>query len=230
MTRVGTDRAGPHHERGHGDSGAADRCALGMTLVEVLVALAVASLITIALGQALRSTRASEAAVNRTLDPLQALDLAAELLDEELSLAAQTVWPPPSVIDDLPDGVGAEAFVTPGLVIEGGPTGDRVRIRYVDDRLAAGPLARVVTFEAGPDALGEPQLYRRAGTSSRQPLVAGVESLRVTNVVQGGALLEPGAAVVGSPVSAVVVRLVALDSVRDVVIELPDRPVLGLGP
>jgi prepilin-type N-terminal cleavage/methylation domain-containing protein len=202
----------------------------GLTLVEVLIALAIASLITMALGQALRSTRASEAAVNRTLDPLQVLDLAAELLHEELSLAANLLWPLPAHIEGLPDGADAMAFVTPGLVIDDGPAGGSVRVRYVDDRLAAGPLARDVTFEAGVDAAGEPQLYRRAGTSSRQPLVAGIESLGVVSVVQGGALLEPGAVEAGSPVSAVVLRLVAPEATRDVVIELPDRPVIGFGP
>lgn len=202
----------------------------GLTLVEVVVALSIASLITLALGQLLRGTRASEAAVNRALDPLQALDLAAELLSEEVSLAANLVWPAPTVIADLPAGVDARAFVTPGLVVEAGPDGDRVRVSYVDDRLADGPRARIVTYEAGPDSAGEPQLFRRPGASSRQPIVAGVESLSVVAVVRTGTQVAPSAVEVGAPVSAVVLRLYADGKVREVVIELPARPVVELAP
>ncbi|HET8986291.1 MAG TPA: hypothetical protein VFN03_11070, partial [Trueperaceae bacterium] len=200
MKTAAAGRGGAVHRAVGWVGGGAAKRLVGLTLVEVLVALAIASLITMALGQALRGTRASEAAMNRALDPLQVLDLAAELLDEELSLAANLVWPPPEHVDGLPDGTDLAAFVTPGLHIESGPTGDRLRIRYVDDRLADGPLARDVTFEAGPDATGEPQLYRRAGTSSRQPLVAGVQALSVVSIVQGGAQIDPGAVVVGAPV------------------------------
>lgn len=202
----------------------------GLTVVEVLVALAIAGLITLALGQLLRAARAGEVAVNRTLDPLQALDLAAELLSEEVSLAANLVWPAPSVIHDLPTGVDVREFVNPGLVIEAGPNGDRLSLKYVDERPAAGPRARIVTFEAGLDSAGEPQLFRRSGTSSRQPLVAGVESLSVVWVVQAGAQLAPNSVAAEAPLSAAVVRLNARGATRDVVIELPGRPRVELRP
>lgn len=204
--------------------------AAGLTLIEVLVALAVASLLALVLGHLLRSTRASAAAVTRTLDPVQLLDLAAELLAEEVSMAAHLPWPEPDAIDDLPAGVEAPSFVTPGLTIAAAPGGASLGIRYIDDSLASGPRARDVTFEAGLDSVGEPQLFRRAGTASRQPLVAGVESLEVTALVRAGSLVEPVSASPGATADAIVLRLRAGEAVRDVAIELPGRPVAELGP
>ena len=219
-----TRRAAAGHPTG------APPSAEGLTLVELLVALAVASLIALALSHSLRSTRVSAAAVDEALDPVQLLDLAAELLGEEVSRAAYLGWPVPDVIADLPDGVGAPQFVTPGLVIRAAPAGDSLGVRYVDDTLADGPRARVVSYEAGSDSAGEPQLYRRAAGASRQPIVAGVESLAVVGLVQAGVLLEQGAATTGAVASAVVVRLRAGETSRDVVIELPGRPLVDLGP
>src|SRR5690606_34548537 len=116
-----------HAALGHSVTTHDSRCAAGrpagLTLIEVLVALAVASLIALTLGRLLHSTRASAGAVDRTLDPLQFLDLAAELLGEEVSWAAQVAWPAPGVIEDLPAGVEARAFVVPGLVIQSQPHG-----------------------------------------------------------------------------------------------------------
>jgi len=206
------------------------RHARGFTLIEVLVALVVASLITLALAQLARGTRASEAALDRALDPLQALDLAAELVREEVSLAARLPWPPPTTIADLPTGVDVGAYLTPGLVLAAGSHGDVLRVSYVDDRLAAGARARTVTFEAGRDAAGEAQLFRRAGSSSRQPLVAGVTGLEVVALAQAGALVAPGAARADVPVAAVLLRLRAADASRDVLVELPGRPSLGFTP
>lgn len=199
-----------------------------MSLVEVLVALAVAGILTLALAQMLRGTRSSEAALDRALDPLQVLDLAAELLSEEVSRAATLPWPTPAVIDDLPVGTDANGFLTPGLTITAGTHGDRVRVAYVDESVAAGPRARAVTFEAGSDATGEPQLYRRTGASTRQPLVAGVDDMTVVALVQDGAVVTPPALVVGAASRAVVVRLRSDGVTRDVVIALPGRPLVAL--
>src|SRR5690606_10463745 len=145
----------------------------GLTLIEVVVALTLASLLTLVLASLLSGTRASEAALDRTLDPVQTLDLASELLREEVALAGALPWPPATAIDDLPDGLDVEGFVSRALEIGSPPGGHRITVRYVDDRLADGPRARVVTFEAGVDARSEPQLYRRPGTAARQPLVEG---------------------------------------------------------
>lgn len=213
-----------------GTSGSAVTSGLGLTLIEVLLALAIASLIALALGHSLQSSRASSAAVDRTLDPVQLLDLAAELLGEDVSQAAHLPWPAPSLIDDLPAGVEALQFVATGLVIQPALHGHSLGVRYIDDSLAAGARARSVTYEAGLDSAGEPQLFRRAGSASRQPIVAGVESLAVTWLVQEGALLAPEAAAAGAITSAVVVRLSARGALRDVVIELPGRPLVELGP
>lgn len=209
--------------------GAARSGRAGLTLIEILVALMIAGLLVLLLGQMLRGTRASAAAVDRALDPLQVLDLAAELLTEEIGLAGHLGWPEPAVVADLPPGSTPTSFIRPGLDLVLNVASDAVTVRYIDDRLVAGPLARVVTFEAGRDSAGEPQLFRRAGASSRQPLVAGVESLRVVALVSSGSELAPTEAP-AEPLRAIVLRLAASGSYRDVVIELLSRPVLGVTP
>src|SRR5690606_511305 len=59
----------------------------GLTLVEVLVTLAVASLLLAVVSAVLGSARAAGAAEERAVEPWRALDLAAELLAEEVGLA-----------------------------------------------------------------------------------------------------------------------------------------------
>lgn len=203
---------------------------LGLTLVEVLIVIAIVSILLMVLADLLRGTRAGEAALERTLDPVQTLDLAAELLAEEASLAGSAPWPPATEVADLPGGLEVEAFLAQGVVVEAVAGGHRITVRYVDDRLADGPRARTVTFDTGLDARSLPQLYRRPGSSPRQPLVEGVEGLGVEQVIQAGESRAPSAALVGEPVQALVVSLGRGEHRRHLLIELPSRPPLGVAP
>ena len=63
------------------------RARAGFTLVELLVTLAVASLLLAIVSGVMGSARAAAAAEDRAVEPWRALDLAAELLAEELGLA-----------------------------------------------------------------------------------------------------------------------------------------------
>lgn len=202
----------------------------GVTLLEVLVVIGIAAILLMVLADLLRGTRAGETALERTLDPVQTLDLAAELLTEEASLAGSTPWPVVTEVADLPDGLDVEAFLARGVVIEPVDGGHSITVTYVDDRLADGPRARTVTFDTGLDARSLPQLYRRPGSSPRQPLVEGIDALSAEQVIQAGESRAPSDALVGEPVQALIVKLEHGERWRHLVIELPSRPPLGVAP
>lgn len=202
----------------------------GLTLIELLVALAVSAIIALTLVALARSTSGSEAAFDAATVPRQTLDLAGALLTEELALAAAVPWPAADEVEGLPDGLAPRAYVTPGLRLSVVAGGHRVAMRYVDDRLAAGPLARSVAFEVGSDASGTSQLYRGSEGASRQPLVEGIDTVRVVAVAQAGALVAPSEAAADVPVGALLVRLTAGSVISDVVVALPARPLLAWSP
>ncbi len=191
----------------------------GLTMVEVLVVLAVASLLLAAMSGVLGSAFAADRAEERALEPWRALDLAAELLAEDVGLAGNA----PSALVPTP-GAALAVRVVPG--------GHRLTVRFVDDRLAGPAVARELSFEAGVDGRGHAQLYRASGASSRQPVVEGVGGLVVEWLVDGlGASLGPSAGAFLPGARAVVLRLSAPGGEeRAVVIPLPARPDLEVAP
>lgn len=204
----------------------ATRVLRGFTLIEVLVVLAIGALLITMVAGFMRSTRHSAATVNAHADDALALQLAAELLREELRLAGAQTWPPLDVpgIDDV------AAWLAPALVVATVGAGHSLRLRFLDHRLAGAPLPRDLTFEVAVDASGESQLYRRAAGAARQPFVGGVTALRLVATVDVNGSLSPWS---GQPPSeptmaALVLELSAAELVRNVVIELPNRPKLAL--
>jgi type II secretory pathway pseudopilin PulG len=197
MIRRGADLRPPSRARAGGPVGS--RRAAGLTLVETLVALAVAAILLVGFASLVANARRTAVKSVVTSDATRALDLAASLLSEEVRLAGSVPWPRPDSVEGTDD---LDAFVATGLWLDTYPAadgdsatagGERVslRLRYVDARLAGEPVARDVTFEIGVDGRGVPQLYRRAGGAARQPLVEGVGALRLLAVVEDGLLIAP---------------------------------------
>lgn len=151
----------------------------GLTLVEVLLAVALAALIALGALRLLATARGLTAAATNSSDRALAVDLGADLLAAELRRAGFVPFPSSGVT--LPAG-------EPDLVLTvrpASPTGDSVRVRYVDDGLAGGPIVRDLVFTAGVDGRGVFQLYRATYGGRRQPLVEGIEALRVAGWVDG---------------------------------------------
>lgn len=169
---------------------------MGLTLVEVLVTLAVSAVVLGLVGSLLGSARAASTAQMMATQPDRALDLAAELLTEEVGLAGFRPWRL------------APVETGPAVVITRAGSGDAVQVTFVDDRLAGPAVERALTFDAREDGDGVPQLYRRSGGASRQPLVAGVTKIVVEALVTAaGALAEPVAGTAYAGVRGLVLRL-----------------------
>lgn len=207
----------------------------GFTLIEALVALAVAAVVGVLAAASLRTERTQAAALTDVLSRRTALDLAAELLAEEIGFGASRQF---SEVAATVEEVESEVWLdSPQLTISldtGGPAtgggGDALTIVFVDERLSGPPVLRTLTFEAAPDSAGVWQLYRRPGSSSRQPLVEGVTALSVVALIGDGEWLGAASQVGGEPVvvSGVVILLAAGDVERPVVIELPNRPLASV--
>lgn len=179
----------------------------GLTLVEVLVALAICSVILGLVASLLGSARAATASQDRATEPARTLDLAAELLAEEIGLAGYRPWRL------------APVETGPEILIASTPNGHSLRVRFVDDRAEGPAVERLLTFEAREDGAGVPQLYRQSGASSRQPLVAGVESLVVEAIVTGaGVALEPAPGSVHVGARGLVLYMAGEDGAQRVVV------------
>lgn len=145
----------------------------GFTLIEMLIALAIFGLLLTGLLQTERGYR--QAAVDEDAALRIQRKLAAiELLRAELGMAGYRHG-------------GADLETT-----RAGAT-DRIVFRYLEDRIAAAPSVREIAFDAGRDRNGTPSLYRREGTSFRQPAVAGVTELRVVGWVARGSGVQSAA-------------------------------------
>ncbi len=195
------------------------------------MALAVAAVVGVMAAASLRSERSQAAAVADALGRLTALDLAAELLSEEIGLAASRPLPTGSPADV--GGQDEDVLPAPQLLVslgEANSGGDALAVAFVDERLAGPAVVRLLTFEAGVDSAGDWQLYRRSGSASRQPLVEGVTGLRVVSLIDSGAPSGTEELSGHAPrrVSAVVLELRSEQVTRPLVIELPNRPLAAV--
>jgi len=196
----------------------------GLTLVELLVALAIAGVVLTLLAGLTAGARQGAGRTERRADTVATLRLSAELLAEELRLAGTVPWPPPA--NPAPEALAA--WLEPAVTVALGPAGDAVGLRGIDHRLAGAPLQRDVVFEVVVDGAGEWQLYRRPLGSPRQPLVAGVTGLHVRWVVTAaGARVSPVAAD-GQRIAALGLEIVVAGESLSVVAELPARPLLAV--
>ena len=205
---------------------------LGFTLVEVLVALAIAGILMVALAGFVRSARGAAVAAESSSETAVTLRLATELLREELLLAGSAPWPLPVAGGDITGLEGAQTpaqFLAQGVQVSNVAGGHAVRLVYIDDRVAGQPVARHLTFEARPDSQGQPQLYRRAGASPRQPWVAGVERLTVMGGIDQAGAAVAVSSMAGRRLRALWVEFQAFGEVAVALFELPHRP-LVVGP
>lgn len=199
---------------------------VGVTLVELLVAVAIAGLLLLALAGYMRASRNAQLAGEVGHEATLSLRLAADLLREQLLLAGSAPWPLPAAEDVQQLGAGhtPAQFLASGLQVTPVPGGHALGLVYLDDSLAGQPVARQYSFEAGVDGQGQPQLYRRSFASSRQPWVAGIERMVVAGFVaaDGGSLGWQQAH--GGRVRAVWLELHAQGQQLNVLLELPHRP------
>ena len=202
------------------------------TLTEVLVALGIAGLLLVALAGFVRSARGAAVSAETTSETTATIRLASELLREELHLAGSAPWPVPAgagAVEGLEGAQTAAQFLAQGLEVRPSPGGHALRLVYIDDRVAGRPVARQLTFEAATDGQGQPQLYRRSGSSPRQPWVAGVESMTVVGAVSVTGELLGSAALPGNRLRGLWLELRSGAEVASVLLELPHRP-LGVAP
>ncbi|MEJ2667059.1 MAG: prepilin-type N-terminal cleavage/methylation domain-containing protein [Deinococcales bacterium] len=192
----------------------------GFTLVELLVGLALAAVVTLAAARLLVGSSRSEGAVAAGADRALALDLASDLLGAELRRAGYVPVPPPSSVKLEPGTPSLTLTLTDGV------QGDALAVRYVDDRLADGPVLRDLTFDAAVDGRGEPQLYRRTASGQRQPLVQGIAALRVTGWADAAGMHMRDELVAGRLGPWLVLLSLATPdgTARTLAVPLPSRP------
>ena len=93
-------------------------------------------------------------------------------------------------------------------------------------RVEGAPVARELRFDAAPDGRGVPQLYRATASGSRQPLVQGIDAVRVVGWVDAAGA-HPRSALVAGALHPWLL-LVELESqgptTRRLVAPLPSRP------
>ena len=193
----------------------------GFTLVEVLIALALSAMLAVGVARLLAGGRGAARATSARSDATLSLELGADLLTREVRRAGYVPYPPQTGVT-LDSSGALELWLRPQR-----PTGDRLAIRYVDDRLSGGPIARDLSFEADVDGRGIHQLYRASAAGSRQPLVEGVGALIVSGWVDAGGLHARSALTPGTLdpwLLLLRLRAPGAAAARTVAIPLPSRP------
>lgn len=148
-----------------GPSGRARRAARAsaLTLVEVMVALAIAGIVIALLGGAVAGGAKTAGRIADAAARAQRRALAWSLVRQELESAGRRV-----------DEAGLVLDLDPA---DGGD--DRVLVRYLAEAHRAEAVRIEAWFFAAEDARGRPNLYRRPPDAVRQPWLLGVTGLRV---------------------------------------------------
>lgn len=196
------------------------RSGSGVSLLEMLVALALAMVLALLAGRLLEGGARADAGDAAASDGALALSLAASLLSAEVRRAGYRPSPGTAASSRDPSGPALTAEIDTG-----GAGSDSLELGYIDDRLAAGAVVRRVRFEVGVDARGAAQLYRVGGAGSRQPLVQGVTRLRLIGWADVGGLHRRSELKAG-PFAPwlLVLRLEAGRRRTSVAVALPSRP------
>lgn len=147
--------------------------AKAVTLLELLVALALGALVTLAATRLWMGSRQRETGLTAAADAVRTLDLAAELLAAEVRRAGYHPYPAP------PDDSLPPSAAMLGLDLDAGDEGDALVVRSLDDRVVGPPVTRDLRFVAAEDRRGVAQLYRATASGTRQPLVEGIRGMRV---------------------------------------------------
>ena len=148
---------------GRGGRGRAAGRVAAMTLLELLVALAIAGTLTTLLGGAVASGARAAGRIADAAAGAQRRSLAWSLLRQELERAGRRIDEPGLALRLDPD--------------DGGD--DRMLVRYLAEAYRAEPVRIEAWFFAAEDGLGRPNLYRRPPDGVRQPWLLGVTGLRV---------------------------------------------------
>jgi len=165
--------------------GAGPNAIQGFSLLELLVALALAALLAVLLGSTLAGGASVAERVGRASEAAQLRLLATSLLVAEIELAGRGVAADSLAVERDPAGEG----------------GDRIVVRYLAEAYRAEPLLVEATFFAAVDGRGRPSLYREPDDGVRQPWLLGVTGLHATagRAPDGATLtrsqLAPGVAV-----------------------------------
>lgn len=170
---------------------------MGVTLVELLVALALAAVVTTALVSLLAQVGRATADVAGRTDRSQRASLAASLLETELQRAGRGL-----------DGPGLAITLRPES-----PHGDVLDVHYRAEAYRAQPVEVRASFFAARDSAGRANLYRDPADGVRQPWLLRVESVHVEGAVNAsGARLARGDLVDGAELRAVAVRIELSDA------------------
>jgi prepilin-type N-terminal cleavage/methylation domain-containing protein len=153
----------------------------GFSLAEMLVACALLSLLLLSASavhvEARRSTSLSEEVALRG----QVIELASELLHYHLALAGHH-----GVNEPAADLGGPAMSIAAGAT----PGGDRMGVRYLEERWYREPEVRTLYFDVKRDSNGTWNLYQREAGATRQPAVQLVNALElVAYIAPDGSLL-----------------------------------------
>ncbi len=183
------------------------------------MALALLALVLAAASHVVVAARLGGASLERTSGGRLSADAAAQILASEVRRAGYR-----PAADSTTPWAGA------ALVVELRPDvaqGDALEVRYLDDRGAGPPIPRDRRFDVGVDGRGASQLYQAAGGASRQPVVEGVESLRVLGAIDADGyhdLASPAAPAPSRPWAIELEVRAVGGTLRRTVVELPSRP------
>lgn len=193
----------------------------GFTLLEVSVALLLASLVALLVVRQVAGSSRLERSAAIAADGVAAVDLGADLLMRELRRAGFVPYPAPAT-----PTLDRSAPTLQLTVRASAQHGDAVGVRYVDASLADGPVLRDLRFEAGRDGRGDAQLYRSTASGNRQPMVQGVTALRLEGWVDAEGLHRRDALAPGrlEPWSLLLSVGGAGDRRRTLTATLPSRP------
>lgn len=149
--------------RGRLERGRPARRVAAFTVLEALLALAIAGVVIALLGGALAGGAATAGGIADGAARSQRRTLAWSLLRQELESAGRRLDESGLVLDLDPADAG----------------GDRVLVRYLAEAHRAEPARIEAWFFAAEDGRGRPNLYRRPPDAVRQPWLLGVAGLRV---------------------------------------------------
>lgn len=143
----------------------------GITLIELVVACALLSLLLLAAGSVSVQARQAATSSEQTAYRGQLVELTAEFLRYHVGMAGH-------------QGTGATRtdLAGPPLAVaigEGSSESDLLAVRYLEDRWRSEPVLRAFRFEARKDGSGNWNLYRQEPGSYRQPAVQEVTSIEL---------------------------------------------------
>lgn len=158
------------------------RCRSGFGLLEVLIALALASAVLALLAAVSVRVRRSAALAEEAAYRAQIRASAEAIFRIELSRAGPapvgtpvSLEPDPPLVAIILDSAGSDA----------------ISVRYLDVPYQSEPSVREVELSAGRDSRGRPALYLRLDGAARQPALEGVTRIELRSLLFRGSAAAP---------------------------------------